>query len=260
MPAKGRADTNPQRTRKSATRRLAYQSIAADDDYPVVEAPNGTLAFDSGRFDRLVRRVIAEGNEFGAYEALYMHRGLRDYSNRWGYTLDGVLADQLRQLCSEQNVEKWTEARESTVGAAKALLDGFGATFADCGIEFILHDARNPLLSVIAIQNTITHRTVLDPNTNFGRLLIRRYARDRIVQNFCSYELEFAGKPVKSSTFPLIDRYGTLVALFCVNIDISWREGSDDHTLAAILTALAATSPSEVVDELISRPESNRRE
>ena len=131
------------------------------------------------------------------------------------------------------------------------VVDGIGETFSGTGIEIVLHDTRNPLQSIQAIQNPISGRRLLDPTTNFGVELIKMYsAVNRKASNFVSYELTMGdGRTIKSTTVPLYDRYVGLIGFVCLNIDID--QLNHPAGVETFLQAFAQTYPNTDIDEVV---------
>lgn len=107
------------------------------------------------------------------------------------------------------------------------IIDEFGQTLQNCGIEILLHNVRNPLRSVVAAQNTanISTRKLYDPSTRFvveyvkyqGKHLIKAFEGEGKI----SYEKKFKnGKIVKATTTPVFDSQYGLIGIICINIDV----------------------------------------
>ena len=89
-------------------------------------------------------------------------------------------------------------------------------------MEIVLHDVRNPLHSIVCLQNPISGRRIGDPITNFGLNLIKEYSRHGIVESHISYELKLRdGRKVKSTTIPVFHKSYELIAFICINIEVS---------------------------------------
>ena len=102
-------------------------------------------------------------------------------------------------------------------------MNGLGQSFAGTPIEIVLHDVRNPMQSIQALQNPISGRRLYQSTTNFGLELIKWYAtHPQSGSSFISYDLVGAdGRALKSTTIPLYDQDYGLLGFVCMNVDIS---------------------------------------
>lgn len=133
-------------------------------------------------------------------------------------------------------------------------MNGIGQTFSGTPIEIVLHDTRNPLISIVAVQNPISGRRLGDPNTNFGIQLIRNYSQsDRgSGQSFVSYGLTLKdGRQVKSTTIPLFNNVYGLIGFICLNIDISKMDGNDPVAIGRFIEAFRSVTENEAISEMI---------
>ena len=136
----------------------------------------------------------------------------------------------------------------------KDIVNGIGQTFAGTPIEIVLHDTRNPLVSIVAVQNPISGRRLGDPNTNFGIQLIKNYSQTErgAGQSFVSYGLTMKdGRQVKSTTIPLFNNTYGLIGFICLNIDISKMDGKDPAAIARFVEAFRSVTENEAISEMI---------
>ncbi|MGB2956121.1 MAG: protein kinase [Anaerolineales bacterium] len=144
--------------------------------------------------------------------------------------------------------------------AYKQIVNGIGQTFAGTPIEIVLHDSRDPMRSIQAIQNPISGRQLYQSTTNFGIEMIKWYAiHTQQGSNFISYNLKLAdGTPIKSTTIPLYDPdYGYLGSI-CVNIRISDISETDlDEKTKKFLAAFRRTSDNYNIEEMIDNAKKN---
>ena len=126
----------------------------------------------------------------------------------------------------------------------KSVVKGIGQTISGTPIEIVLHDTRNPLKSVIAIENPITGRRLYDQNTNFGLELIKKYSKSNIKNtNIVSYPITLKdGRVIKATTIPIYDN-GELIAFICINIDTSRINKSNPFELQTLIDSLTKISP-----------------
>jgi predicted transcriptional regulator YheO len=112
--------------------------------------------------------------------------------------------------------------------------------------EFVVHDAWNPLHSVVRIFNAegISDRKVGDPITNLVHAELQRMAAQPGAQfrKFVSYEARARGRRVRSATIPIYEG-STLVGIVCVNINLEDLENHPDRYLKALAQVKPAASP-----------------
>lgn len=98
-------------------------------------------------------------------------------------------------------------------------------------IEFVLHNVRNPIRSIIALRNTeeLSKRKKFDPSTRFVVQFVkdqgRKFNTGIIEGSKIAYPKQFnKTKRVKATTIPIKHpKYG-LIAILCVNIDMEQIE------------------------------------
>jgi hypothetical protein len=242
----------------SSPRRVRTPQLASYAEYPIGVRTDGSLFYRPDYANTLAERLVREKNQYAVYELIYMIDTINTYGaalDLAGPALDPQLLERLREIVPEDARSEFEAERDGVVTAMSAAIHGLGAMFRNCAIEFVLHDVRNPIHSVISIEDSITGRSVFSSNTNFGVRVIRKYAHDRVAENFTAYRIDINGRPIKSSTLPVLDGSGHLVAVFCVNMDIGWevelsRKGLPKK-LRDLLSALCATDQSGI-REIIS--------
>jgi len=222
--------------------------------YPVRVKPDGSLTLDATRFMQAVDYFSGQPESRAAGELIYIGQGNSialqlndDEKNRYAALLK-------KPAYSEYKIK----AQHDPLKTYKSIVDGIGQTLNGTGVEIVLHDTRNPLKSVVAIQNPITGRKIGDSNTNFGYELIRSYAAtEEEGPNYVSYALTIKdGRKVKSSTIPIYqDR--NLIGFICINIDISQLDGANKDAESALIKAFASTSSNEEIHEVIGNTSRN---
>jgi predicted transcriptional regulator YheO len=137
------------------------------------------------------------------------------------------------------------------------IVNGIGQTFAGTPVEIVLHDTRNPLRSIVAVQNPISGRRLGDTNTNFGIQLIKNYSYGEGQgqgrgASFVSYDINLKdGRAVKSTTIPIFhDVYG-LIGFICINIDISKMDKKHPEYVDHFVDAFKATIANDAISEMI---------
>lgn len=222
--------------------------------YPVRVKPDGTLYLDAARFMQAVAYFSRQPDSRAAGELIYIGQG-----NSIALQLNDE--EKIRYAALLKNpayAEYKIKAQHDPLKSYKSIVDGIGQTLHGTGVEIVLHDTRNPLKSVVAIQNAITGRRVGDANTNFGYELIKSYAAiEEEGPNYVSYALMTKdGRKVKSTTVPLYQDKN-LIGFICVNIDISQLDGTNHDAEAAFIKAFTSTSSSEKIHEVIENTSRN---
>jgi YheO-like PAS domain len=233
-------------------RALPGKPLAAYEDvYPVRVDANGALTLDKDRFNKAVNLLSNKESPRAISDLLYL--GSSNHVLLW---LDAVTKKKYTEL-SEQakfaNLKDANRHRDDVLQPYKDIVNGVGQTFAGTAIEIVLHDTRDPLHSIIAVQNSITGRRVGDANTNFGVQLIKNYSTPEANANpFISYELRTKdGRRVKSSTIPIFHPTYGLVAFICLNIDLSKIDKKSSETFDRFVEGLVRVTPNEAIDEMI---------
>lgn len=196
--------------------------LASYDFYPVVVAETGRPEIDIDRLRRALHHLVRHDDDRAVADLIYLVR-----QNNLSLRLSPAELDQLSTLVerhdSRGGVDAEAERSELMANFAR-IVDGVGLTLSGTPFEIVLHDVRNPMRTVVAIQNPITGRRVGDPLTNFGVRLIRHYAdadADVGPRNYVSYPLRLLdGTPVKSTTIPLFHPRLGLVGFICININV----------------------------------------
>ncbi|MBL8473216.1 MAG: PAS domain-containing protein [Rhodocyclaceae bacterium] len=228
-----------------------------DEYYPVRANANGLLYLDKERFEKAVDYFSGNTSPRAAADLIYLGN-----SNHVELMLNDPAKKKYLALANLPNyaaVAKVDEQKDSLLRTYKDIVDGIGQTFSGTPIEIVLHDARNPLISIVAVQNPISGRRIGDPNTNFGIRLIRTYSQSRRSsgQAYVSYSLTLTnGTPVKSTTVPLFDRTYGLIGMICMNIDISTLDPKKLEAAERFLDAFRHVTPNEEISEMI---ESSKR-
>jgi predicted transcriptional regulator YheO len=232
--------------------------LAAMTEYPVVEH-SGVLKIDSGKFMAAVKTLRETRNAKGTAELIYLEK-----SNNYSYHLNDTEKALFEQLKKEVPVPDFSEQeqhRDRMFHIFKQIVDGVGKTFAGTPVEIVLHDVRNPLSSVVAVQNTISGRIIGCPTTNFGIHLIKWYAtRVGEGSSFISYDLKLKSEPIKSTTVPLYDKEYGLIGFVCINVAISQISEPKDATevTKAFIAAFKATIPNQhEIKEIIDAASKN---
>ncbi len=202
--------------------KLSGQPLATMESYPVTASDDGVLSIDPAQFMATVDALLLQRNERAAAELIYL--GSRNHIERRLSASDQDKYDRMINLYSDVVSQGIHQERDEVFETYKQIVDGVGDTFHGTGIEIVLHDTRDPLNSVVTVQNPITGRKKGSPTTNFGLELIRRYASRTSYagQSYIGYELTLAdGRRIKSTTIPIVDPNYGLIGFICINIDLT---------------------------------------
>jgi hypothetical protein len=230
----------------------SYQNL-----YPIVQMPNGTIELDTSIFMDAVNYLMRNGDPKAAADLLYLGE-----SNN----INLLLTDKEKTVYAEfhdhydfSEFELINEYRDDLFSVYRDIVNGIGKTFSGTGVEIVLHDVRNPLKSIVAIQNPISGRRLDDPNTNFGLELIKDYS---IIPHrgtsYVSYKLTLKdGRKIKSTTIPLYNKKYGLIGLICLNIDISKLSAGDQTYIDTFLVGFTSVSDNHKIDEMIDYTQQN---
>lgn len=236
----------------SATKTLTGKPLAAYDDiYPIVVDGSGLLHLDKDRFVSAVTYLNEQPSQQAIADLVYI--GQQNNITLELSSEQKAAYQKVASKLSSDDIARITEQRDNLFRTYRDIVNGVGQTFAGTGIEIVLHDTRNPIKSIVAIQNTIFGRQLGGPNTNFGIQLIKDYSAVNLRgSSYISYPLTAKdGRAVKSSTVPLFDeRYG-LIGFICINIDISKLRSGDRAAVNSFIQALIKTEEQPHISELV---------
>jgi predicted transcriptional regulator YheO len=219
--------------------------------YPILPHQNGNLILDASIFMNAARYLLENENPKAAADLLYL--GQSNNINLLLSNDEKRTYARLHQHYDYSEFELINEYRNNLFHVYRDIVNGIGQTFSGTGIEIVLHDVRNPLKSIVAIQNPISGRRLDDPNTNFGLELIKDYS---IIPHpgvsYVSYELSLNdGRRIKSTTIPLYSKRYGLIGFICLNIDISKLSTEHPNHLDSFLSHFTAISDNHKIHELI---------
>jgi predicted transcriptional regulator YheO len=236
----------------SATKTLTGKPLAAYDDiYPIVVDGSGILHLDKDRFVNAVAYLNEQPSQQAIADLIYL--GQQNNITLELSSEQKAAYQKVASKLSTDDIARITEQRDNLFRTYRDIVNGIGQTFAGTGIEIVLHDTRNPIKSIVAIQNTIFGRQLGGPNTNFGVQLIKDYSAVNLRgSSYISYPLAAKdGRAVKSSTVPLFDeRYG-LIGFICINIDISKVRSADRAAVNSFIQALIRTEEQPHISEMV---------
>ena len=231
---------------------LAGKPLAAYSDlYPIQNDASGLLHLDVSRFMKAVEYFLNNPSPKATSDLIYMGQA---------NNVVNLLNDEEKELYSRlikkpeyANFPEIEKQKDKIFQVYKDITNGVGQTLQGTGFEIVLHDTRNPLQSVVAIQNPISGRRIGDSTTNFGIALIKDYSIvDAKGSNFVSYGLTLKdGRNIKSSTIPLFDDTFGLVGFICINIDISKLDKNNPEAIATFIDNFKLVNANSKINELI---------
>jgi predicted transcriptional regulator YheO len=225
--------------------------------YPITHDTEGNLALDTSIFMDAVKHLLEHEDPRAVADLIYLGQ-----SNNISLLLSDREKHSYAQLHDHfdySELERINEYRNNLFHVYRDIVNGIGQTFAGTSIEIVLHDTRNPLKSIVAIQNPISGRRLGDSNTNFGLELIKDYSIIRHPgSSYISYELLLKdGRRVKSSTIPLYNKKYGLIGFICLNIDISRLSTNDQAFINSFLLNFKTTANNQKIKELIDNSQTS---
>ena len=222
-----------------------------EDLYPVRLDAAGNVTLDLDKFSKALVEVEKKQSPRAAADLIYFGQANnislmlsdKDKASYGNFIRNHLYAESNAQRFQDQHFQPYRD-----------IVNGIGQTFAGTGIEVVLHDMRNPLKAIIAIQNPISGRRVGDPTTNFGLRMIKNYSLvDHGQSSLVSYGLKLKdGRDVKSTTIPIYDRVYGMIGAICINIDITNLDPNKNPAeVAAFINLFKAIDPNEKIAEII---------
>lgn len=214
------------------------RSLAYYDFYPVVVKSNGNIELDKKK----VNEAIVSLSQSKVVDERASGELIRLIEKNSASFLINPENNEHAKLLKNKTYHP-EDDNEDLLLTLKEVVHGVGQTLAKSPIEIVLHDTRNPLRSVIAIENPVTGRKLYDRNTNFGVELIKKYARNEIKNgNIISYPIVLDdGRLIKASTIPIYDD-GKLIAFICINIDTSRVDSKNEYEVHKTIDSIVKIS------------------
>jgi predicted transcriptional regulator YheO len=232
---------------------ISGKPLASHEEfYPVQVNSKGELYLDMPTFEKAVEYFSLNPSLREIADIVYL--GTINHVDIRMNTPSRRQFQGLVEMLKSKGMKDVEQDKEEILRSYVEIVNTLGATFSDTPMEFVLHDTRNPLRSVVAVQNTITGRRIGDPLTNFGVQLVKTYSTHSKgnVRNtsFTSYALMLPdGRQVKATTIPVFhERYG-LIAFICINVDLS--KLSDPKAAVAFVEAFKSVRTNDAISEII---------
>lgn len=235
---------------------LPGKALAAYDDlYPIRADAAGALYLDKDLFVKAVNHLSAHPSPRAIADLVYLGN-----SNNVTLLLDSATKDKYLLLTERPDYTALAEVdreKDRIFQTYADIVNAVGQTFAGTPVEIVLHDTRNPLRSIVAVQNPISGRRLGDTNTNFGIQLIKNYSYGEGQgqgrgASFVGYPLTLKdGRAVKSTTIPIFhDVYG-LIGFICINVDISKMDKKDMGYIEHFVDSFKTTTANDAINEMI---------
>ena len=233
---------------------LPGRALAAYDElYPIRADKGGSLYLDRDRFIKAIDYFSENASPRAIADLIYLGS-----SNNVTLLLDPNSRAKYLRLAEGPEYRALAEIdrdKDRILHIYRDIVNGVGMTFAGTPIETVLHDTRNPLRSVVAVQNPISGRRIGDANTNFGLQLIKNYSEGKGEGHgapFVSYPLTLKdGRQIKSTTIPIFHEVYGLVAFICINVDISRLDSRHAEDLRRFMDNFKATVANDAINEII---------
>lgn len=214
------------------------------DFYPFALDENKVLFFDSEKFITGVRYFLKHRDNLGARQLILVGQQ-NDIENR----LEADDKEDYRKLFRKYDGARILDDSVQYLENYKRIVRLIGDSFADTGIEILLHNLTNPAKALYHIKNNVTGRNIEAPATNLVLDLKMRRMQN---QDKLNYELNIGSRKFKCTTIPIYRENHGLVGAVCINVDANYLNGevrNDKAKLDAFIDALCKTDM--VLDENI---------
>lgn len=198
--------------------------------YPIDIAPKSNIpSLNSEIFVKAIEYFLTEGEDrLAAMDLVYLREDNRQHTVDVLPTSRCALYEQLLLKYDLHYFrEHYSLETERLFRNAIRIVNDVGDTLAGTHCEFLLHDVRNPLRSIIAARNSeaVSGRRLFGCSTRFVVEYLRNQGRHLIEAmeggGKVAYPKQFTtGKQFKATTIPLHDDQYGLIGLLCFNIDI----------------------------------------
>lgn len=241
-----------QRVAQDVPKVLPGRPLASYEEiYPIQADTNNVLFIDRDRFTMAVHKLADKGSPRAIADLIYL--GNANHVQLWLDAETRQIYEDLSTQPAFANLADVNKQRDQLLQPYKDIVNGIGLTFSGTPFEIVLHDTRDPMHSVVAVQNTITGRRLGDTNTNFGVQLIKSYsATNSTVNPFVSYQLRTKdGRPVKSSTVPIFSPVYGLIGFICINIDLSKVDPKNKDEFDNFIENFRLMTHNDAINEMI---------
>lgn len=202
---------------------LAGRNLEQYDFYPYVNDPDGFPQFSPELFERGVRHLVRhpDANATSQMIVIGEQNGVR-------YLLPPQALTAYEKLYARCHGQQVMADSAEYLENYRRIVQLFGATFRNMGIEILLHDLVNPTRSITCIQGgEVTGRT---EGMGTTKLVIDLKRRRLLNQDKLNYGLAIGARRFKCTTVPILREPHGIVGAICINIDVNYIR---DHVLAS---------------------------
>jgi Predicted nucleotide-binding protein containing TIR-like domain/YheO-like PAS domain len=196
--------------------------------YPIKLDENNFPSIDETIYKAAMTFFLEDKNhdELAVMDLLYLRENNLAIDGDFLTDEDHLLYEQLI-IKYEISPQKFKEENDNLLKSHIRIVNDIGETFKNTYSEFLLHNVRNPIHSIIVAKNTekISGRKIGDPSTRFVYQYVKNQGKSLMEamedgSKICYYKKFGKDKYVKATTTPIFDdKYG-LIAILCVNVDI----------------------------------------
>ncbi|HET9694413.1 MAG TPA: PAS domain-containing protein [Steroidobacteraceae bacterium] len=204
-------------------RQLRGRNLEQYDFYPYVNDPDGFPQFSPELFERGVRHLVRhpDANATSQMIVIGEQNGVR-------YLLPPQALTAYEKLYARCHGQQVMADSAEYLENYRRIVQLFGATFRNMGIEILLHDLVNPTRSITCIQGgEVTGRT---EGMGTTKLVIDLKRRRLLNQDKLNYGLAIGARRFKCTTVPILREPHGIVGAICINIDVNYIR---DHVLAS---------------------------
>lgn len=211
------------------------------DYYPIKLDEQHRPSIDIGTYKRALTYFLDPNiqDRLAAMDLVYLHQ---NNLTHLGDFLTPEMSVAYEELKAKYKIDADSFAEKNDISLKNYIkvINDLGDTFKDVCAEFILHNVRNPIRSIVAARNTefISGRKIGDPSTRFVYQYVKHQGKSlmRSLENGSkvSYLKQFNGaKQVKATTIPIYDPKFGLIGIICINIDMDDIKAMDTDAQVA---------------------------
>jgi predicted transcriptional regulator YheO len=222
---------------KYRERRLQQgKNLEEYDFYPFGLDEEKNLFLDLDRFSEGVSYFLSHSDHMAAAQLILIGQ-----QNNVESRLTGADLRRYRRFYAKHGGQTVLEDTARYLENYQRIVRLIGNSFADTGIEILLHDLSNPAKALYHIENNVTGRNVGAPATNLVLDLKTRRLQN---QDKLNYELNIGARKFKCTTIPIYREKLGLVGAICINVDYRFFDEevrNDPATRDGFLDALLQT-------------------
>jgi class 3 adenylate cyclase len=220
------------------------------DFYPFVVTPAGHVEFSADRFADAVEHLLRQRNQRAARELIVIGE-----QNLVRDTFPSDRLQNYKKLYTAYDGDEVVNDNDVYLENYKRIVNQFGRSFPNTGIEILLHNLVNPSRSLVAIENgAVTGRSIGSGATN---LVLDLKTRRQLGEDKVNYELTIGSRQFKCTTVPIFRPDYGLVGAVCINVDTHFLRESvvgDEARLTAFIDNLLRTD-FELDENILSKDE-----